>query len=295
MTTSAITPRRSVLYMPSSNARALEKAKTIAADALILDLEDAVTPEAKTEARAAAVATAKLAAETDEYGHREITIRANGLDTPWGGDDLAAIASSGASAVVIPKVDSTDQLEAVSERLSSSGAPDDLTIWAMVETPRAILDAADIAAFGRVSVLVMGTNDLVKELRADAGTNRQALVPHLASAVVAARAAGVDIVDGVFNDISDGDGFRLEAEQGFRLGFDGKTLIHPSQVAPANEIWSPSAADVAEAQRVVEAFAQAEAEGLGVVTVDGRMVENLHRDNALRTLAVADAIARLET
>ncbi len=295
MSDQPIKPRRSVLYMPSSNARALEKAKTIPADGLILDLEDAVAPDAKADARLAAAAAAKLAAETEEYGHREITIRANGLDTPWGPSDLGAIAASGASAVVVPKVNSIAQLDKVSGRLTNAGAPDELSIWAMIETPTAIINAAAIANFSRVSVLIIGTNDLVKELRGDAGNNREGLVPHLATAVAAARAAGVDIIDGVFNDIADDDGFRAEAEQGFRLGFDGKTLIHPSQVGPANEVWSPSEADVAHAHEVVAAFAQAEAEGLGVVTVNGRMVENLHRDNALRTLAVAEAISRLGT
>ncbi len=288
-----IKPRRSVLYMPSSNARALEKAKSIPADALILDLEDAVAPDAKSDARTAAVASATLAAETDAYGHREITIRANDLSTPWGADDLAAIATSGAAAVVIPKVNSTEQLDRVSQQLSAAGAPDELSIWAMIETPIAIIDAAAIAEHARVEVLVLGTNDLVKELRAAAGNGREAIVPHLASAVLAARAAGIDIVDGVFNDISDADGFTAEAEQGLRLGFDGKTLIHPSQVGVANDVWSPSESDVAHARRVVDAFAEAEAQGLGVVTVDGAMVENLHRDNSLRTLAVAKAIAGL--
>lgn len=286
--------RRSVLYMPSSNARALEKAKTIAADALIFDLEDAVAPDAKADARTAAVAAATMAADGNAYGHRQITIRANGLDTPWGEDDLAAIATSKASAVVIPKVDSSAYLVEISNRLAVAGAPEELTIWAMVETPRAILDAESIAKFDRVSALVMGTNDLAKELRADGGHDREALIPHLARAVAAARACNKDIIDGVYNDISNTEGFRREAEQGFRFGFDGKTLIHPSQVAVANEVWSPSDDDVAAAQKVVDAFARAEAEGLGVVTVDGRMVENLHRDNALRVLAVAEAIARLQ-
>ena len=282
-------PRRSVLYMPAANERALEKAKSIPADALIFDLEDAVAPEAKEMARAQAVA----AAGSGEYGRRETTIRCNGLDTHWGDADLAAAATSGADAVVIPKVDDVRNLEQISARLDEAGAPDTMKIWAMVETPVAIFEARALAAFQRVAVLVMGTNDLAKELRAVAGPERQSLVPHLAAAVLAARAEGVAILDGVFNDVKDVDGFRSEALQGFELGFDGKTLIHPSQVEPANEIWAPGDEDIAEAKRVIEAFAQAEADGQGVVTVDGRMVENLHRDNALRVLAMADAVAAL--
>ena len=275
--------------MPSSNERALEKAKAIPTDALIFDLEDAVAPDAKPEARANAVA----AAGSGEYGGREITIRANGLDTPWGADDLTAIATSGAAAVVVPKVGSAAYLDDVSTRLTAAGAPDSLTIWAMVETPTALLDIRQIAGHPRVNVLVMGTNDLIKELRCGVSPDRAALIPHLATALLGAREAGVAILDGVYNDVRDADGFVAEARQGKLLGFDGKTLVHPSQVEPTNDVWAPTADEVDYATRVIEAFDAAVAEGKGVVTVDGRMIENLHVDNARRVLAVADAIRAL--
>ncbi|MDH3295236.1 MAG: CoA ester lyase [Acidimicrobiia bacterium] len=288
-TADELRPRRSVLYMPSSNERALEKAASIPCDALILDLEDAVAPEAKERARAQAVA----AASSGQYGHREITIRANGLDTPWGADDLAAAATSGAAAVVIPKVDSAGYLDRVSAALDAAGAPGSMTIWAMVETPTAIFDVRSLATHPRVAALVMGTNDLVKELRAVPGDGRSTLLPYLAQAVLAAREAGKAVLDGVYNNVTDADGFRAEAMQGFEMGFDGKTLIHPSQVEPTNEIWAPSEDEIDQARRIIEAFEAAEAAGIGVVTVDGRMVENLHRDNALRVLATAQAISAL--
>ncbi|MEL0074923.1 MAG: CoA ester lyase [Ilumatobacter sp.] len=286
---SDLRPRRSVLYMPAANERALDKARTIPADALILDLEDAVAPDAKDAARANACA----AAASGDYGNREITIRCNALATPWGADDLAAAATSGTHAVVIPKIESVDELNAVVTHLDAAGAPADLGVWAMVETPTAIADIRSIAAHPRVPVLVMGTNDLLKELRAEAGANREALVPHLAAALLGAREAGKVILDGVYNDVRDPDGFLAEAEQGRRLGFDGKTLIHPSQVDPANDTWAPSAEAVDHAERVIAAFEAAEAEGRGVITVDGRMIENLHVDNARRVLATARAIAEL--
>lgn len=282
-------PRRSVLYMPAANARALEKAKTIPADALIFDLEDAVAPDAKPTARDQAAA----AAASGEYGAREVTIRCNGLDTPWGADDLAAAAAAGPAAVVIPKVESVAYLADISDRLTAAGAPDSLRIWAMIETPTAIFDARDIAAVERVAVLIMGTNDLAKELRATAGSERSPLLPYLATAVLAARESGKVILDGVYNNIADADGFTAECEQGMTMGFDGKTLIHPNQVEVANDVWAPSDGEVAEARAVIAAFAEAEADGRGVVTVDGKMIENLHVDNARRTLAVADAIAAL--
>ncbi len=282
-------PRRSVLYMPAANAKALEKAKTIPADALIFDLEDAVAPDAKPAARESAAA----AASSGEYGRRELTIRCNGLDTPWGADDLAAAAAAGPAAVVIPKVSSTAYLADVIKRLEAAGAPDSLRVWAMIETPTAIFDVRQIAAVDRVAVLVMGNNDLVKELRARQVPGRAPILPHLATAVLAAREAGKVILDGVFNDITNAEGFEAECRQGAEMGFDGKTLIHPGQVDVANTVWAPSEAEISEARQIIEAFAQAEAEGKGVVTVNGRMVENLHRDTARRTLAVADAIAAL--
>ena len=280
---------RSALYMPSSNARALEKAKTIPADAIIFDLEDAVAPDAKAGARDQAVA----AVGSGEYGERVLTIRANGLDTPWGEDDLRAIATSGASAVVIPKVSGAAHLAQVLEVLDEAGAPAELSVWAMIETPTAVLDVRTIAGFDRVSVLVMGTNDLAKELRAALVPGRAPLVPHLASALLAAREAGIVILDGVYTDVKDLAGFETECVQGAELGFDGKTLVHPTQVEVANRVWAPSEDEIAYAHRVIEAFEQAEAEGKGVVTVDGRMIENLHVDNARRTLATAEAIAAL--
>jgi citrate lyase subunit beta / citryl-CoA lyase len=283
---SDLRPRRSVLYMPAANERALEKAQSIPADALIFDLEDAVAPDAKDAARANAVA----AASSGAYGAREITIRCNGLDTPWGAADLAAAATSGAAAVVIPKVNFVSALDAVSAALNAAGAPSTMTIWAMVETPTAIFDVRAIAAHPRVNVLVMGTNDLAKEIRS---TGRPALTPYLATAVLAAREAGVAILDGVFNDVKNADGFAAECVEGQRMGFDGKTLIHPSQVEPCNTTWAPTDDEIAYAQRVIAAFDEALADGRGVVTVDGRMIENLHVDNARRTLAVAAAIAAL--
>jgi citrate lyase subunit beta / citryl-CoA lyase len=287
----AIRPRRSVLYMPAANERALEKAKSLAADAIIFDLEDAVAPDAKHAARANAVA----AAGSGDYGRRELTIRCNGLDTDWGADDLAAVARSGAAAVVVPKVSSAAQVDAVVARLDASGAPAEMAVWPMIETPAAIFEARAIAAHRRVAVLVMGTNDLARELRSRLGAAaRHPLVPHLAVAVAAAREAGRDIVDGVFNDVKDLDGFRAECVQGMELGFDGKTLIHPGQVDVANEVWAPSEAEIDHARRVIAAFDEALAAGKGVATVDGRMIENLHVANAQRVLAAAEAIAALD-
>ncbi len=287
-TSGGLRVRRSVLYMPAANERALEKAKTIPADAIIFDLEDAVAPDAKELARGQAVA----AAGSGDYGNRELTIRCNGLDTPWGADDIAAAATSGASAVVIPKVDSATYIDQISAALDAAGAPADLSIWAMIETPTGILDVREIAGHDRVSVLVMGTNDMYRELRAKMGSaDRHPLLPHLAAALVAAREADIMALDGVYNDVRDPDGFLIEATQGFEMGFDGKTLIHPSQVDPTNDVWAPDADEVEHARAVIDAFNQAQADGRGVVTVDGRMIENLHVAMAERTLAIADAVA----
>ncbi|MEY2552425.1 MAG: citrate lyase subunit beta / citryl-CoA lyase [Ilumatobacteraceae bacterium] len=288
--TNADRPLRSALYMPAANERALEKAKTLPADAVIFDLEDAVAPEAKESARAAACA----AASSGQYGRRQLAIRCNGLDTSWGAADLEAIAVSTAAAVVVPKVNSVAYLDDVSRRLDAAGAPESMTVWAMVETPTAIFDARAIAAHPRVSVLVMGTNDLARELRVPLAAGRRALLPHLATALLAAREAGKSILDGVFNDVKDPDGFARECAEGVELGFDGKTLIHPSQVEIANLAWAPSEADVEQARRIITAFEEAIADGRGVVTVDGRMIENLHVANAQRTLAIAESIAALD-
>jgi citrate lyase subunit beta/citryl-CoA lyase len=276
--------------MPAANERALEKAKSIAADAIIFDLEDAVAPDAKESARANAVA----AASSGDYGGRELTIRCNGLDTPWGVDDLAAAAQSGAAAVVIPKVGSVSYLDEISARLDAAGADSGMKIWAMVETPTAMFDVRALAGHWRVEVLVMGTNDLARELRSSLGAaGRHPLVPHLATALAAARESGKVILDGVFNDVKDLDAFRVECVQGFEMGFDGKTLIHPGQVDICNTVWAPSADDIEHARGLIAAFEDGIAAGKGVVTYNGRMIENLHVANAQRLLAVADAIAAL--
>ena len=282
-------PRRSVLYMPAANERALEKAKDIQADALIFDLEDAVAPDSKEIAREQACA----AAASSEYGNRELTIRCNGLDTPWGKDDLLAAAAAGPAAVVIPKVDGSSYLDEISELLNQGGAPSSTQIWAMVETPIGILHVEEIARHERTSVMVMGTNDMAKELRASITADRQALLPYLAMCLLSARAAGVAILDGVHNDIKDESGFKDVCVQGAEMGFDGKTLIHPNQVAPTNEIFSPSLDELDFHRRIIEEFEAAEKDGRGVLTVDGKMIENLHVDEARRALAVADAIAAL--
>jgi len=287
MTDATPRPRRSVLYMPGANERALEKAQTIPADALILDLEDAVAPDAKPEARARVCA----AATSGAYGSREIAIRANGIGTAWHGDDLRAIAAAGPAAVVIPKIDSAADVHLIEKALEAGGAPDHTMIWAMLETPIAMLSAFEIAASSeRLAVLVMGTNDLAKELQAAHVPGRQPLLAGLGQCLLAARAAGKVILDGVYNDIKDDAGFLAECKQGRDLGFDGKTLIHPSQVDPCNQTFAPSEAEVEKASRIIAAFEDAQADGRGVVTVDGRMVENLHVDQARRTLAIAEAI-----
>jgi citrate lyase subunit beta/citryl-CoA lyase len=281
--------RRSVLYMPAANDRALEKARTIPADAIIFDLEDAVAPDAKPEARDKAVA----AVGSGLYGNRELTIRCNGLDTQWGSDDIAAAGAAGPSAVVVPKVDSLGYVDEVSAALDAAGAPTGVRIWPMIETPAAIFNVREIAGHPRVAVLVMGTNDLAKELRSPLVPGRHPLVPHLAQALLGARAARKSILDGVYNDVKNPEGFEAECRQGMEMGFDGKTLIHPTQVGPANEMWAPSGDDVEYAQRVIAAFDEAVADGRGVATVDGRMIENLHVDNARRVLTAAAAIAAL--
>ncbi len=287
--TDELRPRRSVLYMPAANERALEKAKTIAADAIIFDLEDAVAPDAKPGAREQAVA----AVQSGEYGGRELTIRCNGLDTEWGAADIAAAGAAGPSAVVIPKVDTVEGVDEVSSQLDVAGASPDVMIWPMIETPTAIFNVREIAAHPRVAVLIMGTNDLAKEMRSPIVAGRHPLVPHLSTALLAAREAGKVIIDGVYNDVKNPDGFADECRQGMEMGFDGKTLIHPSQVDPANETWAPSADEVEYAGRVIAAFDEAVAAGKGVVTVDGRMIENLHVDNARRVLSTAAAIDAL--
>jgi len=277
-------PRRSVLYMPASNARALEKAKTLPCDGLILDLEDAVAPDDKPAAREAACA----AATSGEYGAREVTIRVNGADTAWHADDLAAACAAGPDAIVVPKVDSADAVLALVEGMAGHDAPEHTMLWAMVETPYAMLHAEDIAAASdRLTVLVMGTNDLAKELYAEHVPGRQPLLAGLGLALLAARATGTVILDGVYNDVQDEDGFLAECQQGREMGFDGKTLIHPGQVAGANAAFAPSEQAVEDARGVLEAW---ENRTSGVVTYRGRMIEHLHVESASRTLRIHDEI-----
>ena len=278
-------PRRSVLYMPGANERALEKAKTLPADALILDLEDAVAPDAKAEARERVCA----AASSGEYGKRELVIRVNGLDTAWHDDDVRAAAEAGPDAILVPKINSADEVHQVERALA--GAPEHTALWAMAETPIAMLHAHEIAsASSRLTVLVMGTNDLAKELQAEHVPGRAPLLAGLSLALLGARAAGKVILDGVYNDVQDLEGFEAECLQGRQFGFDGKTLIHPKQLEPCNRIFAPSAEEVERSQRIIDAFEEASREGRGVVTVDGRMIENLHVENARRVLALAEAI-----
>lgn len=274
--------------MPGANTRALEKARGLSADSLILDLEDAVAPDAKAEARDNVVA----ALTSGEYGNRELTIRVNGLDTDWHADDLAAAAAAGPAAVVVPKVNSPADVAAIEAGLQAGGAPEHTKIWAMVETPQAMLDCANIAAASeRLTVLVMGTNDLAKELHAAHVPGRQPLLTGLGLCLLGARAAGKVILDGVYNDVRDPEGFEAECRQGAQMGFDGKTLIHPGQLDAANAVFAPAAAEVESSREIIAAFEAAQREGKGVVTVNGRMIENLHVENARRVLAMADAIA----
>jgi citrate lyase subunit beta/citryl-CoA lyase len=281
-------PRRSVLYLPSSNERALEKAKTLPVDALILDLEDAVAPDAKDAARENACAAVK----SGEYGNRELTIRVNGIGSLWHDADLAAASEAGPDAIVVPKVSSADEVRRLVAAMAAAGAPERTRLWAMVETPVAILHAEEIArASERLTCFVIGTNDLYKELGAHYRGGRGAIQTSLQLIALGARAGGVAVLDGVFNNVKDDEGFRAEAEQGRELGFDGKTLIHPGQVDVANEVYGPSAEEVADARAVIGAFEAATAEGKGVATLNGRLIENLHVDTAKKVLATADAIA----
>jgi len=280
--------RRSVLFMPASNARALEKARTLPADALVFDLEDAVAPDAKPQARRMAVA----AARGGGYAPREVVIRVNALDTPWGRDDLAAAAESGADAVLLPKVESAAVVHAAVGALDAAGGPADLPLWCMLETPRGILRAEAIAAAGpRVAALVMGTSDLTKDLRARHTPDRLPLTTSLGLCVLAARAHGLAALDGVHLDLDDEAGFLAACRQAAAMGFDGKTLIHPRTIAAANDAFSPSPDEVARARRIIDAHADAVARGQGVVVVDGRLVENLHVEDAHRLAALAAAIA----
>ena len=285
-------PRRSVLYMPGSNARTLEKARTLDPDALILDLEDAVAPDAKDAARTLVTAAVKARG----YGQREVVIRVNGAGTPWHDRDLAAAAAARPDAILLPKVETPEALAEAAAALDRLGAPPALRLWAMIETPLALLNAGAIAAAARnsarLAVLVIGTNDLAKETRARQIPGRAPMLAWLSHCVAAARAHGLDIIDGVYNAIADEAGFKAECEQGRDFGFDGKTLIHPGQIAVCNTVFAPDANDVASARKIIEAFAAPENAGKGALQLDGRMVERLHAQMAARMVALADLIAR---
>jgi citrate lyase subunit beta/citryl-CoA lyase len=291
-----VRPRRSALYMPGSNARALEKAKTLAVDGIILDLEDSVAPEAKEAARRQVCDAVRAGG----FGRREVMIRVNGTDTPWHADDLSAAAHAAPDAIVVPKVSSPDTLELIGRRLLDMGTPHKTRVWAMIETPLALFNILAIAAAARdsetrLSGFIMGTNDLAKDTRARLVPGRAPMLPWLAQCVLAARHHGIDILDGDYNDIADADGFAAECRQGVELGFDGKTLIHPSQIAPCNEAFSPSPQEVAWARQMIAAFDLPENKAKGVVSIDGRMVERLHAEIGRRTVAIAEAIGLSST
>ncbi|OBA78275.1 citrate lyase [Mycobacterium sp. 1164966.3] len=284
-------PRRSALYLPGNKARALEKGKTLPADMLIFDLEDAVGPDAKVESRERVCE----AASSGSYRPREVVVRINGLGTEWHDDDLTAVAGSSADGVLVPKVERGEQVRALAAALDTLGARESMQLWVMIETPGAFLRAEEIASGSeRLAGLVVGTNDLVNELHALHVPGRAPVMPALALAVLGGRAAGKVVLDGVFNDISDDARFRAEAQQGREMGFDGKTLIHPSQIGPANEIFGPTQQEVGDARRIVAAYEQASAAGQSVITVDGRMIESLHVRDAQRILTLADLIDELE-
>jgi citrate lyase subunit beta / citryl-CoA lyase len=287
-----VRPRRSVLYVPGSNTRALEKARELPADGLILDLEDAVVPETKTQARDAVVK-----ALHQGFGDREVVVRINGLDTRWWVDDIDAAASARPDAVLVPKVSSPRQLQDLAARLVDMGTDPHVRVWAMMETPLAMLNVGDVAAAAldsetRLAGFVMGTNDLAKDTRARLVPGRTPMVPWLMNCVAAARAYGLDILDGVYNDIDNADGFAEECRQARDLGFDGKTLIHPRQIEPCNQAFSPTAEEVEAARKIIAAFDLPENENKAVIQVDGRMVERLHAEMARRTVIIADVIAK---
>ncbi len=285
-------PRRSMLYMPASNARALEKAKNIPADGMIFDLEDAVAPDAKPAARAAAVAAVK----SKSYGRREVMIRANALDTPWSRDDLQAIATSGADGVVLPKVNDANGVRTAVAILKGAGAPDEMGLWAMIETPLGVINAREIAAASpRVAGLCVGTADLAKDLHCAHPADRAPMLMALQTAVMVARAFGLYVLDGVHRDLDDAVGYEAACRQGRALGFDGKTLIHPMQVDVANAVFAPGTDEIERAKRIVAAHEDAAAKGHGVTLLDSRLVEVLHVAEAKRLLAFADDIAALQS
>lgn len=280
-------PRRSVLYMPGANARALEKARSLAADCLILDLEDAVAPESKAKAREQVVA----AVHPGGYGHREVIVRVNSLETAWGKEDLAAIAPLAIDGVLLPKINTPEQIEDAVDFLDAHGSAPTLPIWIMAETPQGILNMPSIASsHPRLAVIVMGTSDLAKEMRVRHTTDRTGLITPLSLSVLAARANGLDIIDGVHLNLEDEMGFHSACIQGRDIGFDGKSLIHPQQIEVANQTFAPSTQEIEQAQAIMQAWKHAQAEGQGVVVINGRLVENLHFEDAKRLLALNEAI-----
>ena len=290
-----IRPRRSVLYMPGSNARAIEKARSLPADGIILDLEDAVAPDAKADARKQVAEAVKAGG----FGAREVYVRVNGLDTSWHADDLSAAAHAAPDAILVPKISSAGQLEMIGQRLLDMGTDHKTRVWAMIETAMGILNIRDIAAAAgdsetRLAGFVLGTNDLAKETSARIVPGRTPMLSWLSTTILAARAFGIAILDGVYNDVSNAKGFAEECAQARDLGFDGKTLIHPSQIAPCNEAFSPSEEEIAQARKIIAAFEQPENRDKGVVQIEGRMIERMHADIARRTVAVAEAIKQIK-
>jgi len=289
-----IRPRRSLLFMPGSNARALEKARNLAADCLILDLEDSVAPDAKAKAReqiAAAIAA-------KGFGRREIWVRTNSLDTPWWKDDVAMAGKAKPDGILVPKISTVDDLAAIGALLAELGADPSIKVWAMIETARAVLDADKLAAHARdpktrLAGFVFGPNDIARETRIRMLPGRAAMIPMITHCILAAHAHGLEMLDGPYSDFSNKEGFAEECAQGRDLGFDGKTLIHPSQIEACNTVFTPPAQEVAEARRIVEAFDSPENAARGAIQLDGRMVERLHADMAKRTIAIADAIAAM--
>lgn len=285
-------PRRSCLYMPGANAKALEKARTLPADVLLLDLEDSVAPEAKAGAREQVAAAVKAGG----YGKREVIVRVNALATPWGGDDIAAVGAVYPDGILAPKVETRAELEELNSAMTDAGLSDEASLWIMIETPRAIFNLPEIVSAARntrLQVLVMGLNDLAKETRMRAAAGRAAFHAPMSLAVIAGRMAGLTVIDGVYNDIADSAGFDAECRQGLEFGFDGKTLIHPSQVDGANATFAPTVDEVLRARSVIEAFALPENAGKGVIKVDGRMTELLHLEQAKQIVAVTEAIESL--
>lgn len=286
-------PRRTALYMPGSNARALEKARTLPVDVLLLDLEDSVAPDNKDMARDQVAEAVKAGG----FGHREVVIRINGLETPWGEKDLAAAAAAGPDAILVPKVDSAEDVYAIGRRLNEAGADQDLKIWAMMETPGAMLRALEIAGTTqeyngrRLACFVMGTNDLAKETRAALNPGRAPMMPWLMQCLAAARAYEIDIIDGVYNQFTDAEGFIAECELGAEMGMDGKTIIHPKQIADCNRIFSPDEEEIARCREIIDAFDAPENASRNVMTINGKMVERLHAEMARRVVDIAEAIA----